>query len=196
MSDQRVPQLRTRTAERRPRRTGDSPSALGVKPDARLAQAFLTQAFVWMFVGLLVTAGVAFVVQCNERLAGSSPQGNFFLLFIAQLALVVAISWGDQQDQRHGRRWDCSSSTPRSLGITIGLIVSAYTSRLRRDGVPVAPRRCSVPRPSTATSPSARWRGSAASCSWALIGLLVAIVLNLFLASDAPDAGSSRSSAS
>ena len=45
-----------------------SPSALGVKPDARLAQAFLTQAFVWMFVGLLVSAGVAFFVQSNERL--------------------------------------------------------------------------------------------------------------------------------
>ena len=29
-----------------------SPSALGVKPDARLQAAFLTQAFVWMFAGL------------------------------------------------------------------------------------------------------------------------------------------------
>ena len=43
--------------------TSASPAALGVKPDARLAQAFLTQAFVWMFAGLLVTAGVAYVVQ-------------------------------------------------------------------------------------------------------------------------------------
>ena len=48
--------------------TGASPSALGVKPDARLAQAFLTQAFVWMFAGLLVTAGVAYVVQTNPTL--------------------------------------------------------------------------------------------------------------------------------
>ena len=36
-----------------------SPEALGVKPDSRLANAFLTQAFVWMFAGLLITAGVA-----------------------------------------------------------------------------------------------------------------------------------------
>ena len=39
-----------------------TPSALGVRPDARLASAFLTQAFVWMFAGLLVTAGVAWAV--------------------------------------------------------------------------------------------------------------------------------------
>jgi hypothetical protein len=45
-----------------------TPSTLGVKPDARLATAFLTQAFVWMFVGLLVTAGVAAAVQSNTQL--------------------------------------------------------------------------------------------------------------------------------
>ena len=45
-----------------------SPSALGVKPDARLQAAFLTQAFVWMFVGLLVTAVVSYAVQ-------STPSG-------------------------------------------------------------------------------------------------------------------------
>ena len=36
--------------------------------DARTQQAILTQAFLWMFVGLAVTAAVAFVVQSNERL--------------------------------------------------------------------------------------------------------------------------------
>ena len=47
-----------------PTPTGASPlsaastSALGVKPDARLAAAFLSQAFLWMFAGLLVTAGL------------------------------------------------------------------------------------------------------------------------------------------
>ena len=96
--------------------TGASPSALGVKPDARLAQAFLTQAFVWMFAGLLVTAGVAYVVQTQRDAAGTSPQGSFFLLFIAQLAIVVVISGRDPADQRHRWRWACSSSTPRRSG--------------------------------------------------------------------------------
>ena len=44
-----------------------TPSMLGVRPDARLAFAFLTQAFVWMFAGLLLSAGVAWmVIQSNE----------------------------------------------------------------------------------------------------------------------------------
>ena len=82
--------------------TAASPSALGVKPDARLAQAFLTQAFVWMFVGLIVSAGVAFVVQSNARLVGFAAD-NFFLLIIAQLALVIGDQLGDQPDQRDRR---------------------------------------------------------------------------------------------
>jgi FtsH-binding integral membrane protein len=102
-----------------------APSALGVKPDARLASAFLTQAFVWMFVGLLVTAGVAWAVQSNERLLEFAA-GNFFILFIVQLGLVVAISAAINR----------ISATfalalffvyAATLGITIGLIVMAYT---------------------------------------------------------------------
>ncbi len=68
-----------------------SPAALGVKPDARLANAFLTQAFVWMFAGLLVTAGVASVVQSNPRLL-EFAKGSFFFLFIVQLGIVIGIT--------------------------------------------------------------------------------------------------------
>ncbi len=102
-----------------------TPSALGVRPDARLASAFLTQAFVWMFAGLLVTAGVAWGVQSNERLLDFAAQ-NFFILFIAQLGLVVAISAGINR----------ISATlalalffvyAATLGVTIGLIVMSYT---------------------------------------------------------------------
>jgi len=39
-----------------------APSQLGVRPDARLAQAFLTQAFFWMFLGLLVTTAVGVMI--------------------------------------------------------------------------------------------------------------------------------------
>ena len=70
---------------------GASPATLGVVPDARLAQAFLTQAFVWMFAGLLVTAGVAGVVQGNDRLL-EFAKGSLFPLMIAQLAIVVVIT--------------------------------------------------------------------------------------------------------
>ncbi len=68
-----------------------SPETLGVRPDARLAAAFLTQAFVWMFAGLLVTAGVAAVVRENPRLLEVASD-SFFLLFIVQIGIVVGIS--------------------------------------------------------------------------------------------------------
>src|SRR5205809_157481 len=104
---------------------GTSPSALGVIPDPRLANAFLTHAFVWMFAGLLLSAGVAGVVQSNQRLLDFA-QGNFFLLFIAQIAIVMAIAGAINR----------ISATvalalffvyAASLGVTIGLIVSSYS---------------------------------------------------------------------
>ncbi len=102
-----------------------TPSMLGVKPDARLASAFLTQAFVWMFVGLLVTAGVAWAVQSNERLLQFASE-NFFILFIAQLGLVLGISAGIT-------RINATLALAlffvyaATLGVTIGLIVMVYT---------------------------------------------------------------------
>ena len=104
--------------------TGTTPSALGVIPDPRLANAFLTHAFVWMFAGLLLSAGVAAVVQSNERLL-EFAQGSFFLLFIAQIAIVMAIAGAINR---------ISASVAlllffvyaASLGVTIGLIVSSY----------------------------------------------------------------------
>ncbi len=105
--------------------TGASPAALGVKPDARLAQAFLTQAFVWMFAGLIVTAGVAAVVQGNKALLDFA-QSSFFFLFIAQLAIVVVIS-GAIQRISATLALGLFFVYAASLGITIGLIVASYT---------------------------------------------------------------------
>ncbi len=101
----RTPYAANPTAPASPgRRTAWAPRRRpsGVKPDARLANAFLTQAFLWMFAGLLLTAGVAYVVQSNPKLLEFAA-GNFFLLFIAQLAIVMVISRGDQADQRDDR---------------------------------------------------------------------------------------------
>ena len=102
-----------------------SPSTLGVQPDARLSAAFLTQAFLWMFVGLLVTAGVAFIVQSNERLLEFAA-GNLFLLFIAQLALVFAIGLGINKISATAAL-GLFFVYAASLGVTIGLIVTSYS---------------------------------------------------------------------
>ena len=123
MSDQRVSNPYANPNELDGQAT---PSTLGVKPDARLAQAFLTQAFVWMFAGLIVSAGVAFIVQSNERLLQFAAD-NFFILIIAQLALVVVISWGINRISATAAL-GLFFAYAASLGITIGLIVSAYTT--------------------------------------------------------------------
>jgi FtsH-binding integral membrane protein len=142
--------------------------------------ALLTQAFVWMFAGLLLTAGVAAVVQTNEALLGFA-EGNFLLLIIAQLVVVFAINLGIN-------RLGATAALglffvyAASLGLTIGLIVSLYTTS-------------SV---ATAFLSSAAMFGGAALygattkrslvgiggfLSMAVIGLIVALVVNMFLPS-------------
>ncbi|MEA2608993.1 MAG: uncharacterized protein QOJ75_1236 [Chloroflexota bacterium] len=159
-----------------------TPSMLGVRPDARLATAFLTQAFVWMFAGLLLSAGVAWTVQSNEQLLGFA-RDSFFLLFIGQILLVVAISAGIS-------RINASVALllffvyAASLGVTLGLIVSLYS------GASVVTAFLSA----SAMFGAAALYGAVTKRSLAglggilfmgLIGLMVAMVLNLFLASTA-----------
>jgi hypothetical protein len=151
-----------------------------VKPDARLAAAFLNQAFLWMFVGLLVTAGVAAFVTGNDRLLAWA-NGNFFLLFIGQLLLVVAISAGIN-------RISATAALAlffvyaASLGVTIGLIVASYTE----GSVVTAFLSASAMFGAAAIYGAVTKRSLAALGGilfMGLIGLLVAMVLNIFLQS-------------
>ena len=159
---------------------GASPSSLGVVPDARLQNAFLSQAFLWMFAGLLLTAGVAYVVQTNARLL-EFASGNFFLLFIAQLAIVFVITGAIS-------RLSATAALAlffvyaATLGLTIGLIVASYTQGT------VATAFLSA----SAMFGAAAIYGKVTQRSLAklggilfmgLIGLLVAMVLNIFLRS-------------
>ncbi len=157
-----------------------SPSTLGVKPDAKLQTAFLTQAFVWMFAGLLVSAGVATVVQSNDQLINFAAD-NFFILMIVQLGIVLGISAAINR----------ISATvalglffvyAATLGLTIGLIVSAYT------GGSVATAFLSA----SAMFGAAALYGATTKRSltglggilfMGLIGIIVASVVNIFLAS-------------
>jgi uncharacterized protein len=157
-----------------------SPSTLGVKPDARLQTAFLTQAFVWMFVGLIVTAGVAAVVQSNTQLVNFAAD-NFFILIIAQLGLVLGIS-------ALINRISATAALglffiyAASLGLTIGLIVAGY------EGASVVTAFLSA----SAMFGAAALYGATTKRSLAglggilfmgLIGIIVASLINLFLGS-------------
>jgi FtsH-binding integral membrane protein len=104
---------------------GPLPSSLGVRPRAELSAGFLTQAFGWMFAGLLLTAGIAFLVQSNERLL-SFAATLFLPAMLVELGLVLAISFGI-------RRLPASAALGLFFvyaalnGLTFGLIFIAYS---------------------------------------------------------------------
>jgi uncharacterized protein len=140
--------------------------------------AFLTQAFGWMFAGLLLTAGVTALVQTSDSLKDFARE-NFFLLFIGQLALVFVISLGI-------RRFNATVALglffiyAASLGLTVGLIVSAYTS----SSVATAFLSASAMFGGAAVYGATTKRqlaGLGGILTMALFGLIVAVVVNIFL---------------
>ena len=148
---------------------------------AQVQGAFLTQAFFWMFAGLLLSAAVAGAVQLNQQWLAFAAN-NFFILFIAQLGLVMVISAGIN-------RLSASLALllffvyAASLGITIGLIVSAYTTT----SVVTAFLSSSAMFGGAALYGYTTKRSLAslgAFAFMALFGLIVAVIVNLFLASD------------
>jgi uncharacterized protein len=158
-----------------------SPSQLGVKPDVRLQAAFLSHAFLWMFAGLLVTAGVAYIVQSNERILEFAYE-SFFILFLAQLGIVLAIS-------ALINRISATAALglffvyAASLGITVGAIVFAYTS----GSVVTAFLSASAMFGAAAIYGATTKRslaGMGGILVMGLVGVLVASILNIFLHSD------------
>jgi uncharacterized protein len=165
-----------------PTQAGIGPDvAVAPRPDARTQAAFLTQAFVWMFLGLAVTAGVSFVVQSNTRLLEFAGD-NVLVLIIGQLVLAFAIQLGI-------RRMSATLALglffvyAASLGLTIGLIVSFYTT----GSVVTAFLSASAMFGAAAVYGHVTKRslaGLGGLLLMGVIGLLVASVINIFLASD------------
>jgi FtsH-binding integral membrane protein len=111
---------------RYPEQFGRLPTQVGVRPDARLSAGFLSQAFTWMFAGLLLTSGIAFVVQSTPRLLDVA-QTLFLPAILVELGVVMGISFLINR---------ISSLVALGLffvyaavnGLTLGLIVSLYTT--------------------------------------------------------------------
>jgi len=160
---------------------GTTPSQLGVRPSAALAQRLLTHAFGWMFAGLLLTAGVAAVVTTSPTLTQFALQ-YFLLLIIGQFALVLIIS-GAINRLGATAALGLFFLYAATLGLTVGLVVQAYT------GGSVATAFLSA----SAMFGAAAVYGAVTKRSLAklggilfmgLVGLIVAMLLNLFLHSD------------
>ena len=157
---------------------GTTPGQVGVRPSAETTQRFLVHAFGWMFAGLLLTAGVAAVVQTSETLTEFAYR-NFLILFIAQLGLVFVIS-GAISRLNATLALGLFFVYAASLGLTVGLIVQAYT------GASVATAFLSA----SAMFGAAALYGATTKRSLAglggillmgLVGLIVASLINLFL---------------
>jgi FtsH-binding integral membrane protein len=107
-----------------PMTPGSSPMALGVRPAPALVQQLLVGAFGWMFAGLLLSAGVAYLVGTNVQLLQTAANW-WFLLMIGQFALVVVISAGI-------RKLSATAALGLffvyavTMGVTLGVIVWAY----------------------------------------------------------------------
>ena len=100
------------------------PSQLGVRPTSELATQFLSQAFGWMFAGLLLTAGVAAIVQGQPGVIRAVAP--FWLLIVfGQLGLSIGI-------QALLPRMTATLGLglfflfAATMGITVGVIVSLY----------------------------------------------------------------------
>ncbi|MDP2349913.1 MAG: Bax inhibitor-1/YccA family protein [Chloroflexota bacterium] len=102
-----------------------SPSQLGVRPAPALVQQLLIGAFGWMFAGLLLTAGVAYLVTTSAGLM-TTIAGLWLPLVIGQLILAIGI-------QAAINKLSPTASLAlffvyaASMGLTIGVIVSMYT---------------------------------------------------------------------
>ncbi len=155
-----------------------TPSDLGVRPSTELSAGFLTQAFGWMFAGLLLTAGVAALVNTNQGLL-AGVAGLWLPIIIAQLALVLVISAAI-------RRLSATAALglffvyAASVGLTVGVIVSLFAQA----SVATAFLSASAMFGAAAIYGAVTKRSLASMRGYltmGLVGLIVAMVLNIFL---------------
>lgn len=159
------------------------PSQLGVRPAAALTASFLSQAFLWMFVGLGLTALVTFVVASSPALVEAAA-GLYLFVALGQLALVVAIGWlMPRMSATLGLLLFFIYSA--SVGLTMAIILLAY-------GLGSATAAFTT---ASATFGGAALYGAATKRSLAgmggyltmgLIGLLAALLVNLLLLRSGP----------
>ena len=155
-----------------------SPSRLGVQPAAQLSAAFLTQSFAWMFAGLMLTAVVAWYVQGSAALQQLAAD-FLFPAIILQLGIVIGISFLITRINATvalGLFFIYAAT----VGLTVGLIVSAYSM----GSVATAFLSASAMFGAAAIYGATTKRSLASIGGFlfmGLIGLIVAMVLNLFI---------------
>ncbi|MGH2406748.1 MAG: Bax inhibitor-1/YccA family protein [Candidatus Limnocylindrales bacterium] len=171
--------------------TAANQAAAGVRINGEVAtvrEGFLTMAFVWMFVGLLLSALTTYLTMTNEAVLAFTAR-NYFILFIVEIGFVVAVS---AAINRLGALIGLGLFFGFALlnGLVLGVVVYAYTSATGWAGV------------TSAFLGAAAIFGSAALygvvtkrdlmhlggiLTMGLIGLIVVMVINIFLGSSTID---------
>lgn len=159
--------------------TGYSPSQLGVRPTVALSTAFLTQAFLWMFLGLLATTAVGWYISQLSTAQLTRVAGLFLPIVIVQLG----VGFGLQLAIRR------ISATVGLLlffvyaaltGVTFGFALSIYTTAsVAAAGLSAAGVFGGAALYGAVTKRDLT--GLGAYLSMAVIGLLIAGLVNLVL---------------
>jgi FtsH-binding integral membrane protein len=98
------------------------PSQLGVRPAVRLSRAFLTQAFVYMFLGLLVTTAVG---AFASGLSLTTLEGIAFPVLIAQVVVALVLSFAlPKMSATLGMLLFFVYAA--MMGVTLGIILQVY----------------------------------------------------------------------
>ncbi len=157
-----------------------SPSQLGVRPAPALVQQLLMGAFGWMFAGMLLTAGVAYMVTSSIGLT-STIESLWLPLIIGQVVLGMGLQLGIN-------RFSSSLGLllffvyAATIGLTVGVVVQLYTGEsVVAAFVSTAAMFGGAALYGAVTKRSLAGIGGLASM--AVIGLLVALVVNVFLRS-------------
>jgi FtsH-binding integral membrane protein len=167
-----------------------SSGPIAAKPIAVEASgSFLTHAFAWMFGGLLISAAVAVAVQGSQAVQDFAL-GAFLPVLLGQLALVLVISWGINRVNATvalGLFFVYAAS----MGLTLGLVVTAYAQADGGEASVVAAFLSTSGMFGAAALYGATTKRSLAGMGgilfMGLIGLIIAMVLNVFLASSGLD---------
>jgi len=164
-------------------RGGYASDDVGLRPAAVTSVGFLSQAFLWMFLGLLLSAFVAFLVEHNLGL-GQTVLNLWLPLIIAEMVIGVGL-------QIAIRRINATTALALFLiyaglnGLTFGVILLAYTAEQGGAATVVEAFLSAAAMFGGAALYGAVTRrsltnmfGYLAMATW---GLLVAILLNLLL---------------
>lgn len=156
-----------------------SPSQLGVRPVAALSTAFLSQAFFWMFVGLLVTTGVGALLSGLPDAQFARLAGLWLPIVLLQLGLAFTLSLAI-------RRLPATAALglffvyAATMGLTLGVILRVYApGTVLAAGLSAASVFGAASVYGAITGRDLTRLG--AYLFMALVGIMVALVVNVFL---------------